>query len=141
MRVLIALSLCCLALGAASANEPPTRLASVQPSSPARADAMGLDDARAKPAKPGRKLSAEELEEQAEAALSARIAERLAQSRSTVSGAKSCSRANRLELNASFPRNNRLTPLTHSAGNSSISVPSWLPSPEKPRHTSADRAS
>lgn len=79
MRTLIVLSLCCLALGSASANESPTRLASVVPSSPARADAMGLDDVKAKPVKPGRKLSAEELEEQAEAELSARIAERLTQ--------------------------------------------------------------
>jgi carbonic anhydrase len=79
MRKLIALSLCCLALGSASANNSPSRIASVQPSSPARDDAMGIDDAKGKNGKPGRKLSEREQEEQAEAELSARIAERLAQ--------------------------------------------------------------
>ncbi|QBE64532.1 carbonic anhydrase [Pseudoduganella lutea] len=85
MRKLIALTACCLAFGAAGANEPPTKIAGVQPSSPARADAMGVGDLKgrlekaAKGGKPVRKLSEREQEEEAEAALSARIAERLAQ--------------------------------------------------------------
>jgi carbonic anhydrase len=82
MRKLIALTACCLALGPALANDSPSRIAGVQPSSPAREDAMGIGDPNektAKPGKPARKLSAREQEEQAEAELSARIAERLAQ--------------------------------------------------------------
>lgn len=79
MRKLIALTACCLALGSASANDAPSRITGVQPSSPARDDAMGIGNPKAKPGKPARKLSAREEEEQAEAELSARIAERLAQ--------------------------------------------------------------
>ncbi|GGY20624.1 carbonic anhydrase family protein [Massilia dura] len=79
MRKLIALTACCLAFGLVSANESRPRIAGVEPSSPARDDAMGIGDPKAKPGKPGRKLSARELEEQAEAELSARIADRLAQ--------------------------------------------------------------
>jgi carbonic anhydrase len=79
MRKLIALTACCLAIGSASANDSLSKIAGVQPSSPAREDAMGIGDAKAKPGKPARKLSEREQEEQAEAELSARIAERLAQ--------------------------------------------------------------
>ncbi|WP_338766749.1 carbonic anhydrase family protein [Massilia sp. METH4] len=79
MRKLLALIACCLAFGPALANETPSRIAGVAPSSPAREDAMGIGDPKTKHAKPGRKLSAQEEEEQAEAELSARIAERLAQ--------------------------------------------------------------
>jgi carbonic anhydrase len=78
MRKLIALSVCCLALGQASANDAPS-IAGVRPSSPAREDAMGIGDPKAKAAKPSKKLSAREQEEQAEAELSAKIAARLAE--------------------------------------------------------------
>jgi carbonic anhydrase len=79
MRKLLVLTVCCLALGSAIAGEATP---SVRPSSPARDDAMGIGDAEPKTArsgKPARKLSAREQEEQAEAELSTRIAERLAQ--------------------------------------------------------------
>lgn len=82
MRKLLALTACCLALGSAHANESTSRIAGVQPSSPAREDAMGIGDPKdkaAKAAKPARKLTEREQEEQAEAELSARIAERLEQ--------------------------------------------------------------
>ena len=55
MRKLLALTACCLALGSAhAANESPSRIAGVQPSSPAREDAMGIGDPKAKPGKPAR---------------------------------------------------------------------------------------
>ena len=79
MRKLIALFACCVAAGLASASEPPSSVTAVRPSSPARDDAMALGDAKEKPAKPARKLSPREQEEQAEAELSAKIAARLAQ--------------------------------------------------------------
>ncbi len=84
MRKLIApfaLIACCFAIAPAGAMDAPV---AGLPSSPARDDAMGIGNAgsgsSAKPAK-GRKLSAREQEEAAEAELSAKIAERLAQMR------------------------------------------------------------
>jgi carbonic anhydrase len=76
MRKLIALIACCLAFGPAVANNSSSRVAGVQPSSPARDDAMGIGDPKQKPV---RKLSAREQEEQDEAELSAKIADRVAQ--------------------------------------------------------------